>query len=65
MTRDEELNLIENAIQNGKLKRITLQESLNHDLNNQKLASETSSKRMKRVNNLRIGTRDTSKSRRI
>ena len=65
MTRDEELTLIENAIQDGKLTKITSEQSLESYFNQMRLRSAESSKRVKRINQFGVGRRDTSKFRRI
>jgi len=50
MTRDEELNAINEAIAAGKLRRITPEEALEYTLRQAFRAAAESSERMKRVN---------------
>ena len=50
MTRDEELNAINEAIATGKLRRITPEEALEYTLRQAFRTAEESRERMKRVN---------------
>ncbi len=66
MTREEELTKIENAITNGKLKKITSEESMESFFNKMRVAKEEASIRIKRVNRTGgLGTRTKSKFKEI